>query len=166
VEWSRAYPVRLWQDGQSRADEVMKGGELSVDVAANGITAIAIQGLRPITRLQDRVFDTSAAPLSPRSYEQRATPLGNVTAMLLSMGSSLTNGYVWLEATEQVLSEATFHYRTPGMPAGEWKTINDTRYPYELSFPLADKDAGVELWIEGKTPAGQPVKTDAIRLDR
>jgi hypothetical protein len=181
VEWSRAYPVRVWQDAQDgqdrqdrqsgkdvrlRADAVMKGGEIAVGVAPNGITAIAIQGLRPVTRLQDHVFDASAAPLSPRSYAQRATPFGNVTAMLLSMGSSLTNAYIWLEATEQVLSEVTFHYRTPGMPAGEWKTINDTRYPYELSFPLGEKEAGVELWIEGKTPAGQPVKTDTIRLER
>lgn len=174
VEWSKAYTVRVWQDGQARPEASMKAGEIAVDVAADGITAIAIRGLKPVTRLQDKVFEASAGPgegtgasaLSAQSYAERATSFGKVTAMLLSMGPSLTSGYVWMEATEQVLSQATFHYRTASMPAGEWKTVNDARYPYEISFPLGEKDTNVELWIEGKTPAGAPVKSETIKLER
>lgn len=152
VEVGRAYPARVWQENKAAAALTLDRGEVSVPIQGRGISALAIDGLKIAPAFQEKVFAEEAATLSARSYSTVTSPFGKVTAMIISLGRSLTSGYVWLEATEKELKEARLHYRQ----GGEWKEVADPRYPFEFSLPLRATEPPLELWVEG-------VKVDGAR---
>lgn len=137
-------------------------GQMTVSMAAKGITVLAIDGLKIEPSFQSKYFDTAAKPLSDHSYSAIASPFGSVTGMLISMGRSLNSAYIWLEATEKELTEARLSYKEDG----QWKKIVDSHYPYEFSLPINENESDFEYYVEGVKPDGSVVRSSQVDLHR
>jgi hypothetical protein len=152
--------VRVWQDNHPRAATQLVNAELSVPISSEGLTVLAIDGLKIVPRWQARYFDPEVKPLSDQSFSTVTSPFGKVYGMLFSMGRSLDSAYVWLDATDKDLREARLSYKS----GSEWKQIVDTHYPYEFSLPRNEKDVDFEFYVEGVKTDGNVVRSDQIHL--
>ncbi|GAA4303617.1 hypothetical protein GCM10023143_07270 [Compostibacter hankyongensis] len=155
---ARSYKVRIWQENKSAAPAVLRQGAVTVSLKPHGITALAIDGLRVTPEFTGTEQANTALP--EQSYAISETPLGKVTGMILTMGASMTNAYIWLQATEKELKEVSLHY----LKEGKWETVTDTAYPYEFSIPLTGDDADFSYRLEGIDVKGAPLKTETVRL--
>jgi hypothetical protein len=162
IDAGRSYPVRAYEENVLRPNLTLLNGEVTVPVGANGITALAVEGLAVMTRFQSRVFDKAAKPLSDSSYATVETPFGKVTGMLISMGKNVDSSYVWLEANEKALKEARLHYKQDGA----WKEIADKQYPFEFSLPISPEQLVFEYWVEGVRANGEHVRSSVVELHR
>jgi hypothetical protein len=162
IDLQQRYAVRVWKDNRPSAPASLSNGELTIDVSPKGITALCLESIPVKTRFQGLVSDTSVRPLSENSFSELPTAYGKVTGMLISMGRTLSSGYIWLEAGEKVLRRARLRYRT----GNDWKEIVDAAYPYEFSIPLADGDRNIECKIDGETPDGTTVGLGSLLLKK
>jgi hypothetical protein len=159
---TRAFNVRVWQENKAAAATTLRRGEVSVLIAARGITALAVDGMQIAPLFQAKVFGAEAPKLAPGSHAEINAPFGKITGMLISFGRTLTSSYVWLEATEKELKEARLHYRA----GGDWEEVVDAQYPFEFSLPLADSAAGFEYWVEGIKPDGSRARSAQTEIKR
>lgn len=167
VDVSKAYAVRTWEQNQPGAPLTLRNGAIRVRVAPKGITALSVDGLSVRTGFQEKALTpTPTVPTTADAYQRLATPVGNVTALLFSLGQTTRSAYVWLEATAEQLKKATLHYRPLG--ATTWQTQEDTGYPFEFSVPVPDPADGWEWRVEGTTPDGNSVaaKTGILKSPR
>jgi hypothetical protein len=162
MDAQKRYQVTLWSDNGKATPAYLRNNEISVTLKAKGITALRIENVPVVTRFQQLVKDPSAKPLADHSYGEFKTPFGKVTGMIISMGKSLTNAYVWLAGTEKDLKQAKLYYRgTDG-----WKEMTDSVYPFEFSIPMKDTDETFEYRLEGETPDGKIIKTESVILKK
>jgi hypothetical protein len=159
---AKSYRVRVWQENKTAHGTTMRHGEIGVTIAPRGITALAVDGLKVTPLFQPQVFNAGAARLSAASHAEINTPFGKLTSMLISFGSSLTSGYVWLEATEKELKEARLNVKQDG----EWKQMIDAQYPFEFSLPVKGDDPNIEFWVEGVTLDGRSVRSASVALKK
>jgi hypothetical protein len=160
VNVSQTYPVQVWHDNQAASATSLHGGEVTVPLAASGITALKVAGLAVSSQFQDRIFGAASPGAGKESFAMQDTAFGKVSSMLLSMSPALTSAYVWLEATPRQVKEATLHYKV----GKSEKTIRDSAYPYEFSVPLAESDQPFESWVEAITADGATVRSEIVRL--
>lgn len=162
VNADQTYTVQIWKDNQRAGEVKMRGGEMTVPLSGHGITALKVEGLKVSTQFQDHVFAPTDNESSKESFAIQQTPFGKVTSMLLSMNPSLTSAYIWLEATEKEVSQATLHYKN-----GKAETkIADADYPYEFSIPLSEQQENFDCWIEATLADGKVVRSEAVDLKR
>ena len=161
-DMDRDYKVRIWRDNHASGDTQLVRGRLSIPVSNEGITVLAIDGLKIVPRFQSEYFDPQAKPLSDQSYHTIASPFGPVTGMLFSMGKSLNTAYVWLEATDKDLTEARLSYKEDG----QWKKIVDAHYPYEFSLPFSEASPSFEFYVEGVKSDGSILRSSQVDLHR
>jgi hypothetical protein len=190
IDLEKRYKVTVWQGNDRVTGGWLEDGVLSLTVKAGGITALRIEGVPIRTRFQAEVFDSAAPALSAGSYAQWPTGFGKVTGMMISMGRSLTSGYIWLDATEKTLRSAVLHYKicegakepSPGLKESSatwkvssggwqdssagWQEVKDAIYPYEFSIPIKDKADVLEFWIEGLDGTGQNIQSGKMFLKR
>jgi hypothetical protein len=155
------YKVRTWQANREGPSTTLRNGEFTLSIPASGLTGIAVDGIRIVPQFQSGVLDSGPA-LSDKSYTESETTLGKVTGMLLSFGVPNTSAYVWFSATEKEVSTARLHYRLGG---SEWNVLEDSRYPYDFSLPMAPADASLSYWIEAEPASGgRAVKSETVEL--
>ncbi|MPY88743.1 MAG: hypothetical protein GEU99_12545 [Luteitalea sp.] len=158
----KPYRVRLWRDGKSSKALTAVDGAVTVPVSPRGLTALVIEQMPVFTRLHASYFDQSAKPLSPESHHVQPTEFGNVTGMLISMGREMTNGFIWLQASEKQITSATLHYRTDP----SWVSLVDDAHPFEFSLPVSDEQSAFEYYVEVSLPDGGTARTETTRLMR
>ena len=135
---------------------------MSVLVNPAGITALKVEGLKVSSQFQDRIFDAESAAACKESFAMQDTAFGKVNSMLLSMSSSISSAYVWLEATPRQIKETTLHYKLGKTE----KTVRDAAYPFEFSVPLSASDRQLESWVEAISAEGATVRSEAVQLKR
>ncbi|HXN21720.1 MAG TPA: hypothetical protein VOA41_03140 [Candidatus Dormibacteraeota bacterium] len=162
IDAGRSYTVRTYEENALRPNSTLLNGEVTVPVAANGITALAVEGLVVMTRFQSKVFAKVAKPLSDSSYATVETPFGKVNSMLISVGDNVDSGYVWLEADDKDLKEARLHYKEDSA----WKEVADKQYPFEFSLPISPKQLVFEYWVEGIRANAEHVRSSVVELRR
>jgi hypothetical protein len=133
---------------------------MAVTIPPKGMTSLAIDGLSAFPRFQMRFYDNEIGALGDESYLEVDTPFGKVTGMIMRMGADLTHAYVWLQADEEVLQEATLQYRV----GQEWLSSQDTRFPFEYSIPLSDAERKMDFKLSVETTDGQTLETDVNTL--
>lgn len=160
-EWDKTYQVQVRKDNGPSVPATMVNGQIRIQVSGGGITALVIDELPVQPQFQGAVLaDTPPGP--ENSYSIEETPLGPVTGMIISMGASLTNAYIWLQATESELSSVVLHYRTDD---GDWKQLADRQYPYEFSIPVDDSRSWFEYRLEASAADGRSLKTETYKLE-
>ncbi|MEJ7828896.1 MAG: hypothetical protein WKF91_11885 [Segetibacter sp.] len=155
--------LRIWRQNQSPRVSKLTEGKLNVEVAAKGITAIAIDDVKIVTQFQQQVYNKADKKLPDDSYKKMNSSFGKISSAIYSLGK-LNSAHTWLEASGDQLSKATMHYRVED--AEKFQAMEDSSYPFEFTIPLQAKDEGLELWIEGITPEGKRLKSDVIILKK
>lgn len=138
----KRFTARLWRDGKPAGSVTVTNGRFSAPLSARGITAVAIDGLGVFTKLQNDYFGGDATPAGAGSFRTDPTPLGDVTAMVLTLGRANRDLYVWTQASDRDVREVRFTFDLGGKKA----EVIDSRHPFEASLPMgsaARADYGV-----------------------
>lgn len=151
-----AHQVAVWKENTQVDDMTLNGDSLTVTVAPRGLTALAIEGVRPRPQFQQRIGVGSG--LSDRSFVRM--PVGGTRGMLLSMGEGLTTAYVYLQVTHEDIKEARLVYQTED----EWMTVTDSSYPFEFTRELGVKDETFAFYVEIVGLDGSTERTDVAVL--
>jgi hypothetical protein len=88
--------------------------------------------------------------------------LGKGFGMVLNMGQSLTNAYVYLQANGDVFRNVKLHYKA----GSQTKVIDDSSYPFEYTVPLAPDAQSFEFMVEAESPDGKMQRSEWIKLTR
>jgi hypothetical protein len=131
----RAYEARVWVDGKPSTATKVVNGTVTLQLAPKGLTAIAVEGLPIYTRLHSDYFEAKQpSPSADSSFRTDATPVGGVTAMLLSFAGR-QDFYLWTSASDEDVLEARLNLKDGG---GE-RTLVDRRHPFEFSAPAGER---------------------------
>jgi hypothetical protein len=126
------YSARLWVDGRPAGRAIFRDGRLTTRLTARGLTAIAVDDLPVFLRVHAGYFSGDTEPVSDSSYRTDPTPLGDMTAMMLSFGTEHRDLYVWTQASDAEVREVRLRYDTGGGP----KKLVDRTHPFEFDVPL------------------------------
>ena len=153
----KTFTARKWSGNKPAGNVPVESGRFAVDIAAKGITALAIDGLKVTPRFQQKL----QSPAQPWKTDFAKHASGDTRAMVLNFGGELQWAYVYLQARE-TLKQATLRYSS----GGEWKTATDAAFPFEFSVPLSADAKEFAFEIEGVAPSGEKTKPEAGRLAR
>jgi len=146
--------VRIWEENQRRDSHQMKDGIMDVSLAGKGITVLAVEDVAPRVLFQDK-------PHAPGGGGSHVVSLktGEAKGMLISFGPQLTHAYVYLGATDDEVREARLHYRDGDI----WKTISDSKYPYEFSVDW-NRPEKFECSVEIVRPDGSTERSENVSI--
>ena len=111
-------------------ENTLSGQEFSVNVPANGITAVIIKGADIVTKLQEK-FKTS--PDSSWTKDYLSDPFAMTQAMLLNFGDQLSRAYIYSASEKGKYTSITLKYTLNGT---DTLTITDNDYPFEFSVDM------------------------------
>ena len=131
---------------------------MDVEIAPQGITAFAIEGLALTPKFQQKMGGGSPA----WKKDVATLEMGGTHALVLNFGAGLKSAYVYLQADAEQLKRATLRYRT----GGAWQQATDERFPFEFTVPLAPDDKRFEFLIEGVRPTGETVTSGTGTLEQ
>ena len=121
----------IWKNNKwTRIPQVDK--QLSVQVDANGITAIRLSGVEMPNGFQQKILGEQISKTSDFIH----LPQGNANAMLLHLGNYDKRLYVYLEDDDNKVKSATLQYR---IADGKTFTLEDNQYPFEFTVPLQNQ---------------------------
>lgn len=162
VNMNGAHTARLWKDNGPASAANIVNGKIKVKLSPKGIAAIAVNGIHVVTQFQQKIV-TGAEKPSQNSYRMADSPFGKIRSAIFDFGQ-LSNTYIWLEASNDDIKEATFNYRASGQK--DWIKQTDSSYPFELSVPMQHGETEMEYWIEAKSVDGKSYKSATIKLQK
>ncbi len=153
---SRDYRVRVWRDNAPEPVRTMNAGRIALPVTGKGITAVAIEGLNPVTAFQHRIY---GAPQPQNGYKIFETPYGEVVSTMFgpAVNRSL---YLWLRTRDAAAMR--LQYRFDGK--GDWFSAEKTDFPYEHTVVLPPQAAGVEFSVTLSAPGRETYTTEISKL--
>jgi hypothetical protein len=140
-----ARSVRVWRGHAAAESLTSRDGKFAVTVPAKGLVALVFPEARVQTKLQARLYDTTAPALGPQSFATAAAPFGTVRAMLLTAGRGLTSAFVYADASAANTIAAKLRWR---QGQGAWHELTDGIFPYEFSPELEDAAGDFECIFE------------------
>ena len=151
--------VTVWENNRRVREEPWPAdGRIAVDVAAEGLTTLIIDEVKPRVAFQDRI-PGRAAPLPAESV--RDLGWRGVRGVVLSFGSDeLTSAYVYLPDLERTVRSCTLSFRQGD---GQVSTLADQAYPFEFTLPVSG-DAPLTFWLEVQSDSGPPERSPTGRL--
>ncbi|WP_205509905.1 hypothetical protein [Longitalea arenae] len=135
---------------------VLKDSSFSVQVDANGITAIAITGVHAKSHFQERLLSTEAG--CPNDYIK--LDAGNAHALLFQIGAYDRRLYVYLEDDDNKYRQVSMTYKTQD---GKEQQLIDKAYPYEFTVPVP-AGAPVTFQLSLENVNGQVEKSNSVGL--
>lgn len=150
--------VALWRENVAAGRGALTAdGAGEVEVAAEGVTALVIRGVKPQAGFQREILAKGPA-LPAASVAELGFRGARAVAMRFGAGD-LTSAYVYLPDFEREITRCTVSYR---QGVGEFRTLTDTAYPYDFTLPTegaADLEWAMEIQLaDGRTeksPAGR-----------
>lgn len=131
----------------------LKDSAFTVTVAANGITAVALENVQPQSSFQQKIL----AAADDRSSDYVKLETGNAHAMLFKLGGYGRRLFVYLEDDDNKITRATLHYGDTA--------VTDNTYPYEFTVPLKDgEDIRFRLSVTDRQ--GRTTQSKAITLGK
>lgn len=139
--------AKVWINNVEQPSIVnVNDGVLSVPVAPEGITAIAIEDVNIKTKLQQEFIGNVSNQTWKNDYAKMSDKAASI-AHLLNISANLSEVYVYSSAPKGKLTSFSINYSING---GQNFTLTDTTYPFELSIPLAAKDSLFKFFIVSK----------------
>ncbi len=168
----RTSPVKIWKNNRDAGSGELRNNQISVSIPANGITALAVEGLEGNIQFSDKLL-AHAADGKKNGFSETDSPidtiqgmyLGTLTGMFLSFGEyNWAYGYLAGEFEDlHTMESVTFHYR---FDDGPWQEYTDNQFPWEFSAS-ADKDVKqMEVYISTRTPALKPELSERLVVRR
>lgn len=126
----------------------MTGGRLMVPVAARGLTGLTVKGLKVVPQFQNRIADLNEAAAWDVDLVGLEEAAGR--AMILNLGTQSRTAYVFLEYSKYDFTKVELVYNDG---SGE-KRAEDTKFPWEVTVPLADGAKEFKFTLNGYAPDG------------
>lgn len=160
IPYGTSHSAAVWQQNVPAGTTTVVNGQVTVNVAADGITALAIDGINIRPFFQSKYTYASSYTLPSQSYQSTTTSYGKVTGSIISFSRSLTSSHVWLGADTSQLQRATLHYST----GAAWQQITDSTYPFEFTIPLDASVPNFTFYIEGLKVGGATENSSTLTL--
>lgn len=111
-----------------------RDSSFAVTVAANGITAVALDNVQMNAGFQQQILNN----IADKSNDYIALPEGNAKAMLLKMGSYARRLFVYLEDDDNKWKQVRLIYTDA---EGKKNVLTKNEYPFEFTVPVQLKQS-------------------------
>lgn len=137
----------------------IKGKSIHVNVKANGLTVVKIQGANMQSQFQDSLLDNHIAMVN----DLIDVDFGHAKAMLFKLGDYSTRAYVYLQDDDNIFSSVNLSYVDAG---GKKQVISKKSYPFEFTVNLPPAQKHFEFTLQGTKKNGTLVKSSNIKLGK
>jgi hypothetical protein len=158
ISMNATHTIELWQENNKQNNLTLQNGNIQIETAPEGISVLIVNNMVVKPKFQNTFSDQQ--PLKNSSYGK--IDLGNTNCMLMTIGEEFTTAYIYCEATFEDFKQVSFNYKL----GNEWTSIEDTSYPFELTFDVPSDIEEVEIYIEAKPIDGPHKKSKSIILER
>ncbi|WP_207515630.1 hypothetical protein [Longitalea luteola] len=135
---------------------VLKDSSFTVQVAANGITAIAVTPVQIRSNFQEKLLGTG----TERCNDYTKLDAGNAHALLFQLGEYDRRLYVYLEDDDNRYRQVSITYAGQD---GKERQIVDSTYPFEFTVPVGHKTP-VSFQLSLVTVNGQVQQSNKVVL--
>ncbi|WEK37694.1 MAG: hypothetical protein P0Y53_09285 [Candidatus Pseudobacter hemicellulosilyticus] len=142
--------IRFFTEKQTAA---LKDSVFTITVPANGITAIAVDGLQLPAGFQDRLL----ADRGDKSRDFLELPEGNARAILFKLGDYGRRLFVYLQDDDNKWQQAVLTYK---IGKGKKQTLVKKEYPFEFTVPVSpDQPVSFSLTLTDRSGKNTSSKT-------
>ena len=157
VKLSTSASMDIWKNNKwTRVPQLAK--QLSVEIAANGITAVRLNGVKMQSGFQQQLLGAE----TKNATDYVHLPQGNANAMLLHLGNYDNRLYVYLEDDDNKVKTATLQYKNA---EGKTFLLEDRQYPFEFTVPL-QKQSSIAFSIILNKTNGEKEESKIVTLGR
>lgn len=117
-------------------------GEFKVTVAANGLTAIKIEGVEIEPSFQAAII----AQTKEIGNSYIDIDFGNAKAMLFNMGNLNKRAYIYLQDSDAIFKNVTLNFTDK---EGQEVSITKNHFPYEFTIPLDENQTKLNFNLSG-----------------
>ena len=157
VKLSTSASMDIWKNNKwTRVPQLAK--QLSVEIAANGITAVRLNGVKMQSGFQQQLLGAE----TKNATDYVHLPQGNANAMLLHLGNYDNRLYVYLEDDDNKVKTATLQYKNA---EGKIFLLEDRQYPFEFTVPL-QKQSSIAFSIHLNKTNGEKEESKIVTLGR
>ncbi|WP_127124877.1 hypothetical protein [Pseudoflavitalea rhizosphaerae] len=128
-----------------------------ITVPANGLAAIAIDGVTICSSFQQKILDHDTPANAAGHAKLKA---GNAQAMLLQLGRYDRRLYVYLQDDDNKFSSASLVY---SVADGRQQTLTDKAYPFEFTVPVGEMNP-VSFYLSLVQTDGKEQKSETVTL--
>lgn len=152
------HKVRIMENNEHFGDGKMVNGVMELDIAPEGITVVAIEGIDIKPVYQHLVLENKTEKSAEVAF--KSLDFGDARAMILDMGKDLKTAYIYLGHDDDVYSRVTLHY---SIDNGQSFSMQDAQYPFEFTISLANSSQ-VEFVLEGIKTDGSMERSGKVSL--
>ena len=117
-------------------------GEFKVTVAANGLTAIKIEGVEIEPSFQAAII----AQTKEIGNSYIDIDFGNAKAMLFNLGNLNKRAYIYLQDNDAIFKNVTLNFTDK---EGQEVSITKNHFPYEFTIPLDENQTKLNFNLSG-----------------
>ncbi len=149
----QVYSTKVWKDNKPSEGVSIANGEVTVDVAAEGITALAIDGLSITPVFQNKATEQT---LTWKTDSANLEFGGGSKAVLFNFGPDLQSVYSFTHATGETFKKVTLHYACDG----KWASTTKEAYPFEFTVEVPRDTQEFRFRYEGTDKDGKPSRSE------
>ena len=155
--------AKLWVDNQPAADIEVKNGEFEIPLSPspNGITAVAIEGLKITPRFQDKIFNLSEKDAWKKDMLDIDSPF-KARALMLNFGKDFQTAYVYMKDEDPAYSSVKLMWRD----GNQTKTMTDNSYPFEFTVKISAGTDKFQFILETADSEGKTVRSPIYVLEK
>ena len=145
--------AKVWKDNLPAGSALIVDGQVTLNVSAEGITALAIETgeIHPV--FQNKTLERSPAW---KKDSQELAFGGGSKAMLFNFGPDLQSVYSFTKATGEVFSKVTLHYACNG----KWAAVTKESYPFEFTVEVPRDTGEFKFRYEAVAKEGGTVSSE------
>jgi hypothetical protein len=160
INKNKAYSVDVWKDNKHIAPKTMIDGKITLDISANGLTAVAIDSIEVVPLFQNKITDATSVKWVK---DQENLKFGGGTkAILFNFGADLQSVYTYTKANGDVFKKVILHYANDG----KWHYVSKGSYPFEFTVSVPRNTREFKFRYEGITVNGKKANSDYGVLHR
>ncbi|MDG2357401.1 MAG: hypothetical protein P8L21_03875 [Polaribacter sp.] len=157
ISKEKTYITEIWIENKKIDNVEVKDGKINLEIAAKGITAIAINKVTPKINFQENFYGTSTT--WKKDYIK--SNFYNGKASIFNMGKDLVDAYFMITANNDVFKQVALKYKFDN---NAWKTISKEGYPYEYSISVPENVNTISYQFVGKNKIGNTQKSNIDKL--
>jgi hypothetical protein len=155
----KTYSAKVWKDNKPAGTIRSTDGEFTVEVSAEGFTALAIDEISVAPLFQSKVTEQSE-PWKKDSEELSFG--GGGKALLFNFGPDAQSVYAFVKANGDVYKKVTLHYACNG----KWSAVTKESYPFEFTVEVPRDTDDFRFRYESVGKDGVKVSSDEGRMFR
>jgi hypothetical protein len=166
ITWKtgKKYEVIVYQANGKQSQTTMQNGIVSIDISAQGLTALKIIDLQidvPLFRDLDEVKKENKQSKHSFFRDENTEFLGTLTGMIINTFPQFSDVYIFTDKTEKELRKVVLYYQIDG---GEWQSKTELGYPFEFSLSLKNPKSKVEFYLQATDLKGVVGKSKTYLL--